>query len=54
MDSDQLLYFGIFLLIGLIVYRQLCGGSYGGKAPRPAYSFEAYGIGTNDNEIVGK
>ena len=51
MDSDQLLYFGIFLLIGLIVYRQLCSGSsYGGKGPRPAYSFEAYGPGTNDND----
>lgn len=54
MDSDQLIYFGIFLLIGLIVYRQLCGRGSMRSVPRPAYSFEGYGIGTNGNgELSG-
>lgn len=44
MESEQAIYFGIFLLIGLIVYRQLCGNSRR-SLPRPAYSFEGFDMG---------
>ena len=51
MDSDQVLYCAVFLLFSLIVYRQMCGRSRRrySRIPRPAYSFEAMDIGTDDS-----
>jgi hypothetical protein len=48
MDCDQIIYIGIFLLIGLIVYRQMCKtGRH--RIPRAAWSFEAMDIGTGED-----
>jgi hypothetical protein len=50
-ESDQVLYCAIFLLFALMVYRQMCGRSSRrySRLPRPAYSFEAMDIGTDDS-----